>query len=98
LWCSKDVWLSYLMPMLVVVHFLIKSIQLQDVFVCNFIATISICKTNLFQMYFNQTSGFRGDAFKHFNQLVDCTHETIYMKWIIDLNIKLDHLAFVFGG
>jgi hypothetical protein len=90
--------LSYLMPMLVVIHFLIKFAQLQNVFVCNFIVVISICKANLFQMYFNQTFGFRGDASKHFNQLVDCTHETICMKWITNLNIKLDHLAFVFGG
>jgi hypothetical protein len=89
--------LSCLMPLLVVVHSLIKFAQLQDVFVCNFIVAISICKANLLQMYFNQTFGFRGDAFKHFNQLVDCTHETICIKWIANLNIKLDHLAFVFG-
>jgi len=90
--------LSCLMPMLVVVHFLIKFSQLQDVFVCDFIATISICKANFFQMYFTQTSRFKGDAFKHFNQLVDYIHETICMNWITNLNIRLDHLTFVFGG
>jgi hypothetical protein len=89
--------LSCLMPMLVVIYSFIKFAQLQDVFVCNYIVAISICKANLFQMYFNQTFGFRGDIFKHFNQLVDYTHETICMKWITDLNIKLYHLAFVFG-
>jgi hypothetical protein len=84
--------------MLVVVHSLIKFAQLWDVFMCDFVARISICKANFFRMYSDQTFGFNGDAFKHFNQLVDCIHETICMKWIIDLNIELNHLAFEFGG
>ncbi len=84
--------------MLVVVHSLIKFAQLRDVYVCNFIEVVSICKVDLYQMYFDYAFRFKGDAFKHFNQLVDCTHETICMKWITYLNTKLDHLAFEFGG
>jgi hypothetical protein len=30
--------------------------------------------------------------------LVDCSHETICMKWITYLNTEFDHLAFEFGG
>jgi hypothetical protein len=84
--------------MLVVVHSFIKFAQLWDVFTYDFIVAISICKVDLFQMYSNQTFGFKGNAFKHFNQLVDFIHETICMKWIIDLNIEFNHLAFEFGG
>jgi hypothetical protein len=29
------------------------------VFVCDFIVTISICKVDLFQMYFDQSHGFK---------------------------------------
>jgi hypothetical protein len=35
-----------------------------DVFMCDFIAAISICKVDFFQMYSNQTFGFNGDALK----------------------------------
>ncbi len=49
-------------------------------------------------MYFDYTFGCKRDAFNHFNQLVDCIHETICMKWITYLNIEFDHLAFEFGG
>ncbi len=70
------------MPMLVVVHSFIKFTQLRDIYVCNFIEIVSICKVDIYQMYFDYTFGFKGDAFKHFDQLVDCIHETIFMKWI----------------
>jgi hypothetical protein len=70
--------------MLIVVHSLIKFDQFQDVFVFNLIVVVSLCKENLFQMYCDQSFGFQGDAFKHFNGLVECVDDTISMRWIID--------------
>jgi hypothetical protein len=40
--------LPYLLPMLIVVHSFIKFAQIHDIFMCDFIVTISFCKTNLF--------------------------------------------------
>jgi hypothetical protein len=90
--------LAYILPLLIVVHFVIKFAQLQDVFVCDFIATISLYKTNLCQMYCAKSSKFKGDAIiKIFNGPVECIDGTISMKRITYLNIKIDHLAFELG-
>ncbi len=48
-------------------------------------------------MYCDQSSKFHGDAFKHFNGLVECV-DTISMKWITYLNTEIDHLAFESKG
>ncbi len=85
--------------MLIVMHSVIKFAQLQDVFVCDFIVTISLYKTNLCQMYCAKSSKFKGDAIiKQFNVLVECIDETISMKWITYLNIKINQLAFELQG
>ncbi len=52
---------------------------------------------DLFQLYCDQIFTFQKDAFKFLNCLVDCTHGTISMKWITNLNTKVDHLTFNFG-
>jgi hypothetical protein len=42
--------------------------------------------------------GFKINAFKCFSGLVDCFNDTISMRWIKDLNTKIENLAFELGG
>jgi hypothetical protein len=50
----------------------------------DFFVVVSLYKANLFEMYCDQSFGFQGDAFKHFDGLVECVDDTISMRWIID--------------
>jgi len=75
--------LACILPMLTIVHSIIKFAQLQDVFMCDFIVTISLYRTNLCQMYCAKSSKFMGDAIiKHLNGLMECIDNIVSMKWI----------------
>jgi hypothetical protein len=54
--------LNVVMPLLEAMHSLIKFAQLQDVFVCDFIAIIKICEGDVYQMYCDIYSFFQGDV------------------------------------
>jgi len=43
--------LSYLMPLLEAMNASIKFVQGGDVFICDFVTTIKICKTNFYMVY-----------------------------------------------
>jgi hypothetical protein len=43
--------LSYFMPSLEAMNALIKFVQGGDVFICDFVTTIKICKTNFYMVY-----------------------------------------------
>jgi hypothetical protein len=58
--------LNVVMPLSEAMHSLIKFAQLQDVFVCDFIATVKICNGDVYQMYCDIHSCFQGDVFMNF--------------------------------
>jgi hypothetical protein len=58
--------LNVIMPLLEVVHFLIKFTQLCNMFVCDFIVVIKICEGNVYQIYFDIHSFFQVDMFMNF--------------------------------
>jgi len=69
--------LNVVMPLLEVMHSLIKFAQLQDMFMCDFITTVKICEGEVYRMYYDIHSSFQGDVFMNFQPLIDCVHESI---------------------
>jgi hypothetical protein len=55
------------------------------------------CKIQLFTYYRNSDTKFCRDDFHDFNQLLEGTHESIFLKWDANLNFPCEQLAFVFG-
>ncbi len=85
-WLPSDVWhclLTISVDCYAIVH---QFAQLQDVFVCDFITTF--VKWVCFKCIFTNYLGL-GNAFKHFNGLVECIDDTISWNgshiWILRL-------------
>jgi hypothetical protein len=47
-------------------------------------------------MYYDNQYYFQGDEFRNFHVFINFAHENISIQWIIDLNKRIDHLAFEF--
>jgi hypothetical protein len=58
-----------------------------------------VCEGQLYTMYVDRGTCFSKDDFWAFTSLLDCSHETIHLKWVADLNHSEEaQLAFVVGG
>lgn len=84
-----------LLPMLESVDTLIQWAQKRDAFVCDFVGALSMCQSNLFTMYLNMDTTFRKDEFHAYNQVLQCSHEQILMKWEANLNLPYESLWWV---
>ncbi len=49
-------------------------------------------------MYCDQTSKFMVDNFWVFNSLLEFKHENIQMRWVLDLNLRVQHLFYEANG
>lgn len=87
-----------LLPLLDAVDTLVNFAQKRDVFICDFIAAVKICQASLQSMYVDPTTFFSTDEFWSFQNLLDCSHEQIHLKWITDYNDGSAVLAFVCHG
>jgi hypothetical protein len=67
---------------------------MQDVFVCDLVATMKIYQGDFYNMYCDQTLKYTTYNFWAFKSLLDCKHENIHMRWVSDVNTKVCHLAF----
>jgi hypothetical protein len=90
--------LAYILPLLESMHVLIKFAHMSDVFVCNLVVAIKVYQGDLYNMYLEQSLNFTIDTYWAFKSLLECKHENIHMKWILDLNFGLQHLAFEVNG
>jgi hypothetical protein len=90
--------LAYILPLLESMHALIKFAHMWDVFVCNLVVAIKVYQNDLYNMYLEQSSNFFANTYWAFKSLLECRHEDIHMKWILDLNFGLQHLAFDING
>jgi len=79
--------LNAIMPLLEEVHSLIKSSQLHDMFVCDFIAIVKICEIDVYMMYYDNHYYFQGDMFENFHAFINNVHKRMSFWWIMDLNI-----------
>jgi hypothetical protein len=55
---------------------------------------IKVCQWEIFSLYIDLNTKFKYDAFEAYNKLVGVKHESIIMKWVMDLNINVEHLTF----
>ncbi len=74
-----------------------------DVFVCDLVVAIKVYAIKVYQgdlynMYLEQISNFIVDKFWAFKSLLECKHENIHMKWIVNFNSGFQHLAFEVNG
>ena len=84
-----------LLSLLDVVDNLVTFAQKRDVFICDFIAAVKICQASLHSMYQDPATCFSTNEFWAFQNLLDCSHEQIHLKWITDLNDGSTILVFV---
>jgi len=71
---------------------------MKDMIVYNLVVDIKVYQGDLYNMYLEQTSNFTMDIFWVCKFLFECKHENILMKWILDLNYRVQLLAFEANG
>jgi hypothetical protein len=85
-----------LIPMLEIIHALIKFAQKRDVFVYDYVATIKICQRQLYIHYSNPTMKYSFNVFKEFHDLVDYIHNTLHLKWkASSLDFKISSVEYL---
>lgn len=87
-----------LLPLMEAIDQLITFAQKPDVFICDFVAAVKICQASLHTLYEDRSTAYSTDEFWSFNNLLDCSHEQIHIKWITDLNDGSAVLSFVCFG
>jgi hypothetical protein len=65
------------MPLLEVVHSLIKFTQLCEMFVYDFIVVVKICEGNVYKIYCDIHFFFQDDMFMNFETSINCVFESI---------------------
>jgi hypothetical protein len=70
-----------LLPLLEIVHALIKKFRKKNVFVCDYIFAIKVYQSQLYTMYNNPNISFISNSFEEFTSLVARTH-VISWQWI----------------
>jgi len=69
--------LNAIMPLLEVVHSLIKFTWLHDVFMCDFIMAMKICEGDVYQINCDNHFYFQGDVFGNIYAIIYFTHESM---------------------
>lgn len=79
--------LNAIMPLMAVVHSLIKFAQLCDIFVCDFIKAIKIHEgMYIYHMYCHSHSCFQGVMFTNSHALINFAHKSMIIHYIKNLN------------
>jgi hypothetical protein len=85
-----------------IVHALIKFFQKRNVFICGYVATIKVCKSQLSSLFNDPNTCYVFDVFKDFKDLVSSKHDTIGLCWVakaLDLNASsVEYLIFHFAN
>lgn len=87
-----------LLPLLEAIDSLVTFAQKRDVYICDFVAAVKVCQASLYRMYEDKATSFSTDEFWSLNNLLDCSHEQIHIKWLTDLNDNSAVLCFVCHG
>lgn len=87
-----------LLPLLEAIDTLVNFAQKRDVYICDFVAAVKVCQGSLYRMYEDKATSYSSDEFWSFNNLLDCSHEQIHIKWITDLNDNSAILSFLCHG
>jgi hypothetical protein len=82
--------LSCIIPILRLTNQLMKYGQRNDVFVCDYLASVKRLQRDLSQIYIEEKTRFSQEAFWDFNALVGQTHDVIPMKWCTEEEVDLN--------
>ncbi len=74
--------LACVLPILEIVHSLIKFSQGNDNFTCDFVNVVKIYQAQLYSSFVDPTTKFQVEMFYEYHTLLDCVHESIPLKWI----------------
>jgi hypothetical protein len=64
------------------VHTLIKYTQGKDVYICDFVEAIKMCKVKLYELYINHECKFKDEAFNAFHSLLVGKHDGLPLLFI----------------
>ncbi len=64
------------------------------IFVVDYVATIQLCKGDLFSNYVDSNTTYKYDVFYAFKSLVDSSHEIFITRWITNVNTCMERLTF----
>jgi len=94
--------LACLMLLSEIVHALIKFFQKRNVFVCGYVATIKVCKPQLYSLFNDPNTCYVFDAFKDFKDSVASKYDIIGLCWAakaLDFNASsVEYLTFHFAN
>jgi hypothetical protein len=91
--------LCAIQPLLEAVDTLCVFAQQRDIFVSDFVTALKVCEGQLYTMYVDKGTCYGKDELWAFTALLSCFHESIHVKWVIDLSSKEEaQLIFVCGG
>lgn len=89
--------LACLLPLLEIVHVLIKISQRGVAFVCDYIIVVKVCQSQLHYLYNNVETTFIFYSFKEFKELVAYTHGLQWISPMINMEESLmEYLVFSF--
>jgi hypothetical protein len=77
---------------------LIKCTQGRDVFICDFVEAIKMCKVKLYELYIDHECKFKDEVFNAFHSLLILKHDGLPLLFIKSLTIDDDWCATKFNG
>jgi len=90
--------LPCVMPILDVVHSLIKYAQCWDVFIMDFLDAINLVGVKLFHLYIDPFSSFDNPLFDDFTKLLQQSSDVLSVQWCLYLVEPQVFLGFNIGG
>ena len=85
-----------ILPMLQLANKLMKFAKRNDVFVCDYLASVQVFKNDLHRLYLDEKTIFTQEIFWNFNMLVEVRHDQISMKWIAEeFDLNLERVKFI---
>jgi hypothetical protein len=85
--------LACILPILEIVHSLIKFFQGNDNFICDFVSVVKIYQPQLYSLFVDPTTKFQVEMFYEDLALLDCVHESITLNWIPIPKFALENLT-----
>lgn len=90
--------LTIILPMLDVVHLLIKLSQERDIYICDFVATGKFCQGDICSIFLDEAKSFEFNEFHVFNNFILEDSDFAPITYLCDLNTCDDSLGMRIGG
>jgi hypothetical protein len=86
-----------ILPLCESIHTLIKYTQGKDVYICDFVEAIKMCKVKLYELYIDHEFKFKDEAFNAFHNLLPRKHDGFPLLFIKSPTIDDDRCATKFN-